>query len=112
MNIQEQEQFVKENKLIVPKNQVKKFEALSLDAQVAKIEFYKDIIKLRSEAREKNKIVNKVRDLFDKRKASEDDARETIEFCEAFIKTFKDREIEKIDEEIARLQKQKQMLTD
>ena len=55
MNIKEQEQFVKENKLIVPKNQVKKFEALSLDAQVAKIEFYKDMIKLRTEATEDNR---------------------------------------------------------
>lgn len=50
--------FIEENISIVPKNQLKKFQTLTEEQQVEKIKFWQDIIKLRTEARKKNKIVN------------------------------------------------------
>ena len=109
MTENEMKEFVTANMEIVPKNQTKKFNALTLEEKVTKIQFYIDIQKLREDARIKNSVPNKVKELFDKRGTVED-AKEVLKFCSDFIDGFKQREIEKLDAEIARLQAMKQSI--
>ena len=101
---------VEDNINIVPKNQRKKFDSLSLQHKVAKIQLYQDMAKMKEDVRIKNSMVNRVRELFDKRHATIDDARDVLKFCNEFIDDYKLREIAKIDEEIARLEQMKQSL--
>lgn len=107
MDEQQMQQYVEENMHIVPKNQMKKFEALTLEQKVAKIQFYHDINKMREDASIKNSVPNKVKELFDKRHATVEDAKAVLQFCTEFIDNFKVREIEKIDAEIAKLEELK-----
>ena len=99
--------IVDDNIYIVPKNQRKKFDTLSLQQKVAKIQFYHDIDKMREDTRIKNSVPNKVKELFDKRHATVEDAKAVLQFCTEFIDNFKVREIEKIDAEIAKLEELK-----
>lgn len=101
---------VEDNINIVPKSQRKNFDSLSLQHKVAKIQLYQDMAKMKEDARIKNSMVNRVRELFDKRHATIDDARDVLKFCNEFIDGYKLREIAKIDEEIARLEQMKQSL--
>ena len=110
INEKELQQFVDENINIVPKNQMKKFEAMPLKDKAAKIRFYQDIQKLKEDAKIKNSVINRVKEVFDKRHATVDDAKEVLDFCNEFISSFKQREIEKIDAEIQRLQEMKSSL--
>ena len=110
MDEAQMKQYVEENIHIVPKNQRNKFESMTLDQKVSKISFYYDMQKLREEAKVKNSIPNKVREIFDKRHASIDDARTVLQFCTEFIDNFKQREIDKIDEQIRQLELMKQSL--
>ena len=104
------EAIVEDNISIVPKNKRKKFDSLSLQHKVAKIQFYHAMAKMKEDARIKNSVLNRVRELFDKRHATIDDARDVLKFCNEFIDGYKLREIAKIDEEIARLEQMKQSL--
>ena len=110
-NENEAQQFVTENINVVPRNQQSKFNAMTLEQKYAKIKFYIDMQKLREDAREKNKLINRVKDLFDKRHATVDEVREVMNYCNDFINTARDREIAAIDEEIAKLQAMKTQLT-
>lgn len=101
--------IVEDNMHIVPKNQMKKFEKMTLKEKAAKIQFYHDMQKMREDAHIKNSVPNKVKELFDKRGTVED-AKAVLQFCTDFIDNFKQREIEKIDEEIARLEAMKEAL--
>lgn len=107
MDNETMEAIIEDNMHIVPKNQMKKFEALTLEQKVAKIQFYHDINKMREDARIKNSVPNKVKELFDKRHATVEDAKAVLQFCTEFIDNFKVREIEKIDAEIAKLEELK-----
>lgn len=107
MNETEMQQFVTENISIVPKNQLKKVQGLELKKQVSKIQFYIDVQKMKADAAEKNKIVNKVADLFDRRKASIEEVKEVIKFAQEFVDSFKQRQIEDIDRQIAELEELK-----
>lgn len=104
------EAIVEDNISIVPKNKRKKFDSLSLQHKVAKIQFYHDMAKMKEDARIKNSIAYRVKELFDKRHATIDDARDVLKFCNEFIDGYKLREIAKIDDEIARLEQMKQSL--
>ena len=97
--------IVDDSKDIVPRSQLKKFEAMSLKEKVAKIKFYQDIQRMKEDARIKNSIPNKVKELFDKR-GSVEDAKSVLKFCTEFIDGFKQREIE----EIARVEEMKRSL--
>lgn len=110
LNEKEMQEFVNENKLIVPKNQKTKFETLSLEKQVSKLKFYQDMIKLKADAMEKNRIINRVKDIFDKRHATVSDAKDVIEFCQEFINNFKQKRLDEIDEKIKELQLMKESL--
>ena len=104
------EAIIEDNISIVPKKQRKKFDSLSLQHKVAKIQFYHDMEKMKEDARIKNSIAYRVKELFNKRHATIDDARDVLKFCNEFIDGYKLREIAKIDEEIARLEQMKQTL--
>ena len=110
MTNEQMEQFVKENISIVPRNQTKKFESLKLEQKVSKIRFYLDIQKMKEDAREKNKLENKVKDLFVRRKATTEDVLKVIEFCKQFIETTKVDEMNKLQAEIDRLTELKRTL--
>ena len=103
MTNEQMEQFVKENISIVPRNQTKKFESLKLEQKVSKIRLYLDIQKMKEDAREKNKLENKVKDLFVRRKATTEDVLRVIEFCKPYIETSKVDEMNKLQAEIDRL---------
>lgn len=111
-NDEQNVKFVNENIHVVPKIMMGRFMKLSIDEQVERINHYiarKEQIK---QSIEKNKLINRVKDLFEKKQATVEDAKEVITFCESFINSFKQREIEKIDEEIRKLQTMKQNLED
>lgn len=103
MTNEQMEQFVKDNISIVPRNQAKKFESMKLEQKVSKIRFYIDIQKMKEDAREKNKLENKVKDLFVRRKATTEDVLRVIEFCKQYIETSKVDEMNKLQAEIDRL---------
>ena len=98
---------VEDNINIVPKNQRKKFDSLSLQHKVAKIQFYQDMAKMKDDSRIKNSIPYRVKELFDKRHATIDDATEVIKFAQEFVDSFKQRQIEDIDRQIAELEEMK-----
>ena len=102
--------MVEDNKHIVPRSQLKKFEAMSLKEQAAKIQFYYDVQKMKEDARIKNSIINKVKELFDKRHATVDDAKEVIKFAQEFVDNFRQHQIEEIDKQIAELEQMKEAL--
>ena len=102
--------MVDDNKHIVPRSQLKKFEAMSLKEQAAKIQFYYDVQKMKEDARIKNSIINKVKELFDKRHATVDDAKEVIKFAQEFVDNFRQHQIEEIDKQIAELEQMKESL--
>jgi len=110
MTNEQMEQFVKENIKIVPRNQAKKFESMKLEQKVSKIRFYIDIQKMKEDAREKNKLENKVKDLFVRRKATTEDVLRVIEYCKKFIEPTKVDEMNKLQAEIDRLTELKRSL--
>lgn len=110
MNEEEMQQFVEENIHMVPKNQIKKFESMTLKQKVSKIQLYQDIARMREEARIKNSVLNRVKEVFDKRHATVDDAKEVIKFAQEFVNNFRQHQIEEIDRQIAELEQMKQAL--
>ena len=110
MTNEQMEQFVKDNVAIVPRHQAKKFESLKLEQKVSKIRFYIDIQKMKEYAREKNKLENKVKDLFVRRKATTEDVLRVIEFCKKYIESTKADEMNKLQAEIDRLTELKRTL--
>lgn len=110
MSKEQMEQFVNENTAIVPRIHRKKFEALSLEQKVAKIQHYIESKKMKEEWVEKNKLENRVKDLFDRRKVTTEDVLHVIEFCKKYIESTKAAEIEKLQTEIERLSSLKRTL--
>lgn len=110
LNEKEMQEFINENKLIVPKNQKVKFDSMPLDKQYAKIKFYQDMVRMKEDAREKNRLINRVKDLFDKRHATVDEVKEIVIYCNDFIESFKEKELERLDAEIAKLEAMKQSI--
>lgn len=106
----ELEQFVKDNDNWVPKNQRKKFDAMTLNQKAAKIKFWQDMKKMRDEITEKHSVPNRVKELFEKRHATIEDAKAVLQYCTEFIDNFKQRQIEDIDEQIRQLELMKQSL--
>jgi hypothetical protein len=110
MSKEQMEQFIKENNSIVPRNRRKQFEALSLEEKVAKIRYYIQSKKQKEENIEKNKLENRVKDLFDRRHATTEDVLRVIEFCKKYIESTKEAEINKLQTEIDRLSSLKRTL--
>lgn len=110
MDDETKQALVDDNIHFVPKNHLKRFNALSLDEQVEKIGYYQDRAARIEQWKLTNSIGYRVKDLFEKRHATVQDAKEVMKFCEEFIDNFKMREIAKIDEEIHRLELMKESL--
>lgn len=112
MNNEQMQQFINENITIVPKVMKGRFEKLTIEQKVEKIKEYIQRKQWQAEWVEKNRMVNRVKDLFNKRHATVQDAKDVLEFCNEFINSFKQHEIEKLDEEIQKLQEMKKSLED
>ena len=110
MTNEQMEKFVNENIAVVPRNQKKKFDSLTLEQKVNKIRFYFDIQKMKADAKEKNKLENRVKELFVRRKATTEDVVRVIDFCKEYIETTKVDEMNKLQAEIDRLTHLKQTL--
>lgn len=110
MDEQQMQQYVEDNIHMVPKNQRKKFETLTLEQKVKKIQFYIDIEKLRADAKIKNSVLNRVKEVFDKRHATIDDAKEVLKFTQEFVDNFRQHQIEEIDKKIAELEQMKESI--
>ena len=103
MTKEQKEDFINNHKEIVPRNWKKKFENLSLDDKIKKIYFFIDMKKMKEEVTEKNKLENKIKDLFIKRKVTTEEVLKVIDFCKQYIEGTKQEEIKKIQLEIERL---------
>lgn len=101
--VAQMEQFINDNDSIVPKNQRKKYDAMTLEQKVAKIKFWQDMKQMREQWTEAKKIENKVKSLFEQRKPSVEDVLKVIDYCKSYINDCKAAELAKLDEEIARL---------
>lgn len=110
MTAEEMQQFIKENESIIPACQKKKYNALNDAGKVAKIKLYFDLKRMREDARIKNSVPNKVKELFEKRHGTVEDAKSVMKYCQEFIDGYKQREIAKIDEEIHKLEMMKQSI--
>lgn len=104
--VENMEQFINDNIALVPSVMMKRFMKLSIEEQVNKIQHYMYVQEMRAQRR----LVNRVREMFDRRKATVEDAKEVLDFCNEFINTAKEREIAAIDEEIAKLMQKKQSI--
>ena len=110
MDQETMEAIIEDNMHLVPKNQIKKFETLTLEQKVKKLQFYTDMAVMREQARIKNSVLNRVKELFDKRHATIDDAKEVIKFAQEFVDNFRQHQIEEIDRQIAELEQMKESL--
>lgn len=110
MTAEQMEQFITENIGLVPRNQKKKFETLTMEQKVEKLRFYIERGKMWAEAAEKNKLENKVKVLFVRHKATTEDVLNVIEFCKKYIESTKQEELNKLQMEIDRLTHLKQSL--
>ena len=103
MSKEQMEQFVAEHLSIVPRNWRSRFDALPLDKKVSKIHFYIDMQQMRETAMERNKLENRVKELFIKRKATTEEVVKVIDMCKEYIQSTKEEEINKLQDEIDRL---------
>jgi len=99
---------IEDNMHLIPKNQLKKFECLTLEEKVKKIQMYQDRASKIEQMRQTNKVINRVKDVFEKRNGTIQDAKEVIQWCTEFIDNNKQRQIEDIDRQIAELEELKQ----
>ena len=106
----EKTQFINENKDLIPNNRKNVFSTWPLQKQFDEINRWKKNQEWRKQWEENNKLENKVKDLFIRRKVTIDEVLTVIDFCKAWIKEEQDHEIARIDEEISRLELRKQML--
>ena len=102
--------IVDDNIEIVPKCQRKKFNTLSLEAKVAKIKFYQDIAVMREEAKIKNSVVNRVKEVFEKRHATVEDAKQVLKYVQEFIDNYRMMKIAELDKQISELEAIKEAL--
>lgn len=98
---------IEDNMHFVPKNQLKKFRTLSLEEQFEKMQYYQDRAAKIEQWKQSASVPNKVKDLFEKRHGTVEDAKTIINWLNEFIEGFREREIARIDEEIARLEEMK-----
>ena len=110
MNEEEMQAVIEDNMHFVPKNQLKRFESLSIEEKFKKIQQYQDRAVKIEQWKQTNSVLNRVKEVFEKRNGTIQDAKDVIKWCNEFIESFKEREIERLDAEIAKLQAMKQSL--
>lgn len=106
----EKVQFINENKDLIPNNRKNVFSTWSLQKQFDEINRWKKNKQWREQWIEQNKIENKVKDLFERRKVTLDEVLKVIEFCNDWIKSERENEIIRLDEEIAKLEERKRRM--
>lgn len=109
-NNEEMAQFVNDHISSVPRMWKNKFMTFSLDEQVARIKQWEANKASIEEYRERQKLENKVKALFEQKKPTTEEVLKVIEFCKSFIENIKAQEIAKIDEEIQKLSQMKSQL--
>lgn len=107
---QEMVDYINSHSDLVPRNRIKMFADLSMEEQYKQLQKWEQSKRWREEAIEANRIVNKVKDLFEHRNGNVEDAKDVMRFCQDFIDNVKQREIDKLDAEIAKLQAMKKSL--
>lgn len=103
-------EYINSHSDLVPRNRTKMFSDLSIEEQYKQLQKWERIKKWKEEAMEANRIVNKLKDLFDRKNGTVEDAKDCMRFLQDFIDGAKQREINKLDEEIAKLQLMKKSL--
>lgn len=103
-------QFVADNLHRVSKVMRSRFDALPLAEQVNRINRYIEREQEIAKWKERSRMINRVKELFEKKHATVSDAKEVMKYCEEFINNYKAREIEKLDEQIRKLQLMKESL--
>lgn len=103
-------EYINSHSDLVPRNRTKMFADLTVEEQYRQIQKWERIKKWKEEAMEANRIVNKLKDLFDRKNGTVEDAKDCMRFLQDFIDGAKQREIDKLDEEIAKLQLMKKSL--
>ena len=110
MTTEEKIQFVNENINLVPNTMKSRFEKFDPDKQYDRMLHYVEMEKLREEAMSMTKLAWKVKQLFETKKATIEDATAVIEFCNKFIDSCKEQELARVNEEIQRLTELKSKL--
>lgn len=110
MTHEEKIQFINENINLVPNIMKRRFEQMDVDTQYTRMQRYVEVQKLKDEAASMTKITWKVKQLFESKKATIQDATSVIEFCNKFIEDSKVQEIARVNDEIARLTALKEQL--
>lgn len=109
-NQQEMEQFVQEHINSVPRMWKTRFESFTLEEKVARIKQWEQNRKNIAEYKEKSKLENRVKALFEQKKPTTEEVLKVIEFCKTFIDGIKKQEIDNIDEQIQKLMQMKSQL--
>lgn len=109
-NQQEMEKFVQEHINSVPRMWKTRFESFTLEEKIARIKQWEQNRKNIAEYKEKSKLENRVKALFEQKKPTTEEVLKVIEFCKSFIEGIKANEIAKLDEEIQKLTQMKQQL--
>ena len=110
MTNEEMEQFIAENINLVPANQRKRFATFTIEKKVDRINHYIRMKELWADAKEKNKMSNRVKEMMTKRNATIQDALDIINMCKQFISESRKSEIIRLGEEIAKLEEMKKQL--
>lgn len=110
MTQEEKLQFINENIALVPNTMKTRFEKLDTDKQYDRMLHYVEMQKLREEAQAMTKLAWKVKQMFENKKATIEDATAVIEFCNKYIDSCKELELQRVNEEIHRLTELKSKL--
>lgn len=110
MDENEKEQFINEHIELISNRMREKFYTWPLETKFDYIQKRIDWEKSAKEAKENAKLCNQVKKLMMKKKATVNEVQEVIDICHTFINELKQAEIDKIDNEIKRLQELKKSL--
>lgn len=110
MTQEEKMQFVNENIELVPATMRSRFEKFDTDKQYDRMLHYVEMQKLRDEAQAMTKLAWKVKQLFETKQATIEDATAVIDFCNKYIDSCKEQELARVNEEIQRLTELKEKL--
>lgn len=103
-------QFINEHLDLVPRMWKNRFDSWTQEEKVARIKQWEKNKKNIEDYRERQKLENKVKALFEQKRPTTEEVLKVIEFCKSFIEASKAQEIAKLDEEIQKLTLMKSQL--
>ena len=110
LSVEEMKQFIEENMSLVPRNQKNKFAKMTDEQKVERINHYLAMKKMWEESAMKSKPSYKVTKMIEGNVMTIEEAKNIINICNEFINNFKQMEIDKLDEEIRKLQEKRNAL--